>query len=172
LRRRSTGTREKEKGKLRFVGITEAAPFDLEHKMYQRALAEDDVWDIAIVAFNMMHRNARVSVFPKTRGKKVGTLIMFAVRGIFARPERLNAKARSPVADGQLPKWLGDSPDPLGFLVHKGSASSIIDEPIASCATSPVWTWCCSAPATPIICARTSPRCPSRPCPRRTASGL
>jgi len=128
LRRRSTGTREKEKGKLRFVGIIEAAPFDLEHKMYQRALAEDDVWDTAIVAFNMMHRNARVSVFPKTRGKKVGTLLLFAVRGIFARPERLNAKARSPVADGQLPKWLGDSPDPLCFLVHKGGASSIIDE--------------------------------------------
>jgi L-galactose dehydrogenase len=38
--------REKEKGKLHFIGITEATPFDLEHKMYQRALAEDDLWTL------------------------------------------------------------------------------------------------------------------------------
>jgi len=72
--------REKEKGKLRFIGITEAAAYDLEHKMYQRALAEDDLWDTAMVAFNMMHQNVRTTVFPKTLEKKVGTLIMFAVR--------------------------------------------------------------------------------------------
>src|SRR5246127_758314 len=86
--------REKEKGKLRFIGITEAAAFDLEHKMYQRALAEDDIWDSTMVAFNMMHQNVRTSVFPKTAEKKVGTLIMFAVRGIFAQPERLKQELR------------------------------------------------------------------------------
>jgi L-galactose dehydrogenase len=119
--------REKEKGKLRFIGITEAAAFDLDHKMYQRALAEDDIWDTAMVAFNMMHQNVRISVLPTTAEKKVGTLIMFAVRGIFAQPERLNNEVRALAADGLLPKWLGDLPDPLGFLVHDGGASSIID---------------------------------------------
>jgi aryl-alcohol dehydrogenase-like predicted oxidoreductase len=119
--------REKEKGKLRFIGITEAAAFDFDHAMFQRALAEDDIWDTAMVAFNMMHQNVRISVFPKTVEKKVGTLIMFAVRRIFAQPERLNEQLRTFVADGQLPKWLGDSPDPLGFLVHEGGASSVID---------------------------------------------
>lgn len=119
--------REKEKGKLRFIGITEAAAFDLDHKMFQRALAEDDIWDTAMVGFNMMHQNARVSVFPKTVEKKVGTLIMFAVRSIFAQPERLDEKVRTLVADGLLPKWLGASRDPLGFLVHEGGASSVID---------------------------------------------
>jgi aryl-alcohol dehydrogenase-like predicted oxidoreductase len=119
--------RQKEKGKLRFVGITEAAPYDLDHKMFQRALAEDDIWDTAMVGFNMMHQNARISVFPKTMAKKVGTLIMFAVRSIFAQPERLKAEVRTLAAGGRLPKWLGDSPDPLGFLVHEGGASSIID---------------------------------------------
>src|ERR1700756_3569315 len=86
--------REKEKGKLRFIGITEAASFDLEHEMFERALAEDDIWDSAMIAFNMMHQNARTSVFPKTAEKKVGTLIMFAVRGIFAQPERLKQELR------------------------------------------------------------------------------
>jgi len=119
--------REKEKGKLRFIGITEAAAFDLDHKMYQRALAEDDIWDTAMVAFNMMHQNVRISVLPKTVEKKVGTLIMFAVRGIFAQPERLKNEVRALAADGLLAKWLGDLPDPLSFLVHEGGASSIID---------------------------------------------
>ena len=119
--------REKEKGKLRFIGITEAAPYDLEHKMLAEGLAADDIWDTVMVAFNMMHQNARGSVFPKTRAKQVGTLIMFAVRGIFAQPERLNAEVRSLAAAGKLPKALGDAPDPLGFLVHEGGASSVID---------------------------------------------
>jgi len=119
--------REKEKGKLRFIGITEAAASDLDHMMFQRALAEDDIWDTAMVAFNMMHQNVRTSVFPKTAQKKVGTLIMFAVRRIFAQPERLNETLRKLAADGLLPKSFGDSSDPLGFLVHESGANSIID---------------------------------------------
>jgi aryl-alcohol dehydrogenase-like predicted oxidoreductase len=119
--------REKEKGKIRFIGITEAAAYDLDHKMFQRALAEDDIWDTAMVAFNMMHQNVRTAVFPQTAKKKVGTLIMFAVRRIFAQPERLKQELRTLAADGLLPQWLADSPDPLGFLVHDGGASSVID---------------------------------------------
>ena len=119
--------REKEKGKLRFIGVTEAASFDLDHKMLQRALAEDDIWDTAMVAFNMMHQNVRTGVFPKSAEKKVGTLIMFAVRGIFAQPERLKQELRTLAADGLLPQWLVDSPDPLSFLVHDGGASSVVD---------------------------------------------
>jgi L-galactose dehydrogenase len=119
--------REKEKGKVRFIGITEAASFDLEHEMFQRALAEDDIWDSAMVAFNMMHQNVRTSVFPKTAEKKVGTLIMFAVRRIFAQPERLKEQLRTLAADGLLAKSLTDSPDPLGFLVDASGASSVID---------------------------------------------
>ena len=119
--------REKEKGKLRFIGITEAAPYDLDHKMLERALVDDDIWDTVMVAFNMMHQNARASVFPKTMARKVGTLIMFAVRSIFAQPERLTAEVRTLAAEGKLPNWLGEAPDPFGFLVHEGGASSTID---------------------------------------------
>jgi len=52
---------------------------------------------------------------------------MFAVRRIFAQPERLKHELRTLAADGLLPKWLADLPDPLSFLVHDGGASSIID---------------------------------------------
>ncbi|MBV8753926.1 MAG: aldo/keto reductase [Hyphomicrobiales bacterium] len=119
--------REKQKGKIRFIGITEAAAYDLEHKMFQRALAEDDIWDTAMVAFNMMHQNVRTGVFPQTAEKKVGTLIMFAVRRIFAQPERLKQELGTLATEGLLPKWLADSPDPLDFLVHDGDPSSVID---------------------------------------------
>jgi aryl-alcohol dehydrogenase-like predicted oxidoreductase len=118
--------REKEKGKFRCLGITETAPGDPHHEMVQRA-CRDGVWDVAMIAFHMMHQNARQSVFPLTREHGVGTLLMFAVRNIFSRPERLAATVRELADAGQLPQEIADNPDPLGFLVQEGGASSVID---------------------------------------------
>jgi aryl-alcohol dehydrogenase-like predicted oxidoreductase len=122
--------REKQKGKFRHLGITETAPGDPEHEMVQRA-CRDEVWDVVMCAFHMMHQNARAKVFPLTRQYRVGTLMMFAVRNIFSRPDRLAATMRELAADGEVPQALADSPDPLGFLVHPGGhddgASSVID---------------------------------------------
>src|SRR5260370_37067896 len=80
--------REKEKGKFRHLGITETAPGDPHREMVGRA-ARDRVWDVAMIAFHMMHQNARAAVFPLTRQYRMGTLLMFAVRNIFSREERL-----------------------------------------------------------------------------------
>ena len=118
--------REKEKGKFRHLGITETAPGDPEHEMVPRA-CRDGMWDVAMFAFHLMHQNARRSVFPLTLEHRVGTLLMFAVRNIFSRPERLAATMRALAAEGEVPQTLADSPDPLGFLVHAGGASSLID---------------------------------------------
>src|SRR5205823_13881888 len=76
---------------------------------------------------HMMHQNARQAVFPLTRQHRVGTLLMFAVRNIFSRPERLAETLRELVNAGELPKELAENPDPLGFLVHPAGASSVID---------------------------------------------
>jgi aryl-alcohol dehydrogenase-like predicted oxidoreductase len=118
--------REKEKGKFRHLGITETAPGDPEHEMAGRA-CRDGVWDTLMLAFHMLHQNARTSVFPLTREHRVGTLMMFAVRNIFSRSERLQATMRELAADGEVAQEFADSPDPLGFLVHAGGASSVID---------------------------------------------
>jgi aryl-alcohol dehydrogenase-like predicted oxidoreductase len=118
--------REKEKGKFRHLGITETAPGDPEHEMVQRA-CRDGVWDVAMIAFHMLHQNARETVFPLTREYRVGTLMMFAVRNIFSREGRLAATLRELAADGVVPQALADNPDPLGFLVHEDGASSVID---------------------------------------------
>jgi aryl-alcohol dehydrogenase-like predicted oxidoreductase len=118
--------KERAKGKLRHLGVTETASDDPEHDMLQRAV-EDEVWDAVMVAFHMMHQNARAKVFPRTIANRVGTLVMFAVRNIFSRPERLAAALRELTARRELPRWLALAPNPLGFLLHEAGASSITD---------------------------------------------
>jgi aryl-alcohol dehydrogenase-like predicted oxidoreductase len=117
---------QKAKGKFRFLGITETAPNDPTHEMLARA-APDGTWDVAMVAFHMLHQNARQAVFPATRKHRVGTLLMFAVRSIFARPAQLAATMRELSAAGKVPGWLAETDDPLGFLAHPGGASSLTD---------------------------------------------
>src|SRR5438552_14356890 len=95
--------REREKGKFRWLGITETSPGDPEHQMIQRA-ARDGVWDVAMIAFHMMHQNARTAVFPLTQEHRVGTLMMFAVRNILPRPERLTAPMSQLATDGLVPQ--------------------------------------------------------------------
>jgi L-galactose dehydrogenase len=118
--------RERERGKFRFLGITETAPNDPEQLMLNRAM-QDDAWDTAMVAFHLMDQVARTQVFPHTLANRIGTLMMFAVRSIFARPAQLAAAMQELVAAGQVPAWLADTNDPLGFLVHPDGASSLTD---------------------------------------------
>src|SRR5207248_4950529 len=55
------------------------------------------------------------------------TLLMFAVRNIFSQAERLRATMRDLAAAGEVPQWLAETQDPLGFLIHEGGAESVID---------------------------------------------
>jgi aryl-alcohol dehydrogenase-like predicted oxidoreductase len=118
--------KEREKGKLRHLGVTETGSSDPEHAMVQRAV-KDDIWDAVMVAFHMMHQNARTKVFPLTLANRIGTLLMFAVRNIFSRPERLGVALRELTTRGQLPRWLADAPNPLGFLLHEAGASTVTE---------------------------------------------
>jgi aryl-alcohol dehydrogenase-like predicted oxidoreductase len=118
--------REKEKGKFRFLGITETAPNDPEQQMLNRAM-QGDPWDTAMVAFHLMDQVARTQVFPHTLANRIGTLMMFAVRSIFAKPAQLAATMRELAAAGQVPAWLAESDNPLSFLVHPGGGSSLTD---------------------------------------------
>ena len=118
--------KEKERGKFRFLGITETSPNDLDHKMLLQAVP-DGMWDVVMVAFHMMSQNTREKVFPATLQHRVGTLLMFAVRSIFARTDRVAATMKELAATGQVPQSLADMPEPLGFLVHPGGASSLTD---------------------------------------------
>jgi hypothetical protein len=59
--------------------------------------------------------------------RQTTTLLMFAVRNIFSQPGRLVAKMQELAAAGQVPQWLADAENPLGFLLHAGGASSVPD---------------------------------------------
>ena len=118
--------REKEKGKFRFLGITETSPNDHEQAMLNRA-ARDDIWDTAMFAFNLMNQVARTQVFPHTLAHGVGTLMMFAVRSIFARPAQLSDAVKALAAAGLVPAELAARDNPLDFLLHEGGASSVTD---------------------------------------------
>jgi aryl-alcohol dehydrogenase-like predicted oxidoreductase len=118
--------KERQKGKFRFLGITETAPNDPEQLMLNRAM-QDDCWDTAMVAFHLMDQVARTQVFPHTIANHVGTLMMFAVRSIFARPAQLAATMRELAAAGLVPASLAKSENPLEFLLHAGGASSLTD---------------------------------------------
>jgi aryl-alcohol dehydrogenase-like predicted oxidoreductase len=118
--------KERDKGKFRHLGITETAPNDPNQDMLYRA-ARDPQWETAMIAFHMMHQVSRERVFPATRANGVGTLMMFAVRSIFARSGHLSGTMKELAASGQVPAALAESDDPLGFLVHAGGASSVTD---------------------------------------------
>jgi aryl-alcohol dehydrogenase-like predicted oxidoreductase len=113
-------------GKIRHIGITENPINDFSNAMLKRALS-DAVWEVYMVGFHMMHQVARQNVFPTTRKNGIGTLLMFAVRSIFADPPRVARELKALADKGLVEKWLGETHDPLGFLVHEGGASNMIE---------------------------------------------
>jgi aryl-alcohol dehydrogenase-like predicted oxidoreductase len=117
---------QKAKGKIRHIGITENPIPDHTNAMLKRAL-RDDVWEVVMVGFHMLHQGARQNVFPITRDKRIGTLLMFAVRSMFADPPRIARELRELAAKGLVDKSLGETDDPLGFLIHEGGAANITE---------------------------------------------
>lgn len=117
---------QKRKGKIRHIGLTENPIVDHTNEMLKRAV-NDPVWEVFMVGFHMMHQGARHNVFPVTREKGIGTLLMFAVRSIFADPPRVAREMKELASKGLVEKWLGETDDPLGFLVHQAGASSMIE---------------------------------------------
>ncbi len=118
--------REKEKGKLRHLGLTETSPGDPTQQMLQRAV-HDPCWDVAMFAFHMMNQGARRNVLPHTQAKGIGTLLMFVVRNIFSRPGELKRTMRELAEQGKVPSELAERENPLDFLLHEHGASSLTD---------------------------------------------
>jgi aryl-alcohol dehydrogenase-like predicted oxidoreductase len=116
----------KEQGKVRHVGITETGPRDPEQKMLARAIQEAP-WEVIMLAYSLMNQGARLNIFPTTRRRGIGTLLMFVVRNIFSNAAYRRDVAAKLVEQGLLdPSVLSDG-DPLGFLVSEGAAESITD---------------------------------------------
>lgn len=118
--------KERDKGKFRHLGVTELATEDPGHELLIR-LAEEECFEVYMVAFHLMHQNAEKVLFPLTKVRGIGTLIMFAVRNLFSQPGQLQSDVEALVAAGRLPEDLAGKSNPLGFLLHTEGAESIID---------------------------------------------
>ncbi|MBL8673724.1 MAG: aldo/keto reductase [Rhodospirillales bacterium] len=118
--------REKEKGKIRHIGITETGPNDPGQEMMARAIAEPP-WEVVMLAYSMMNQNAARAILPTALERGVGTLLMFVVRNIFSRPEALRRTMAELAAAGSVPAAMAASAEPLSFLIHEGGARSLTD---------------------------------------------
>ena len=131
--------RERDKGKFRFLGITETAPHDLPHDTLRRAAA-DRVWDMVMVGFSMMHQNARCATSSRNR---VGS----PRRCASSRP-RARSPPRLPMA---TIRWASS----FTPLARAASAMRVT----AMSGTSRGSMSCCSAPAARCSSRPTSARC-------------
>jgi L-galactose dehydrogenase len=75
----------KEEGKLRAIGVTEGFLGDPSHNMLREAL-EDPFFDTAMVGFNICNQAAAETVLPQANRAGVGTIGMFAMRGLLTSP--------------------------------------------------------------------------------------
>ena len=116
----------KEQGKVRHIGITETSPNDPEQKMLARAIQEAP-WEVTMLAYSLMNQGARRRIFPVTRRRGIGTLLMFVVRNIFSNAAYRRDIFAELVEQGHLDASILAEGDPLGFLVAEGAAESITD---------------------------------------------
>jgi len=119
-------TKLKEQGKVRHVGITETSPNDPEQKMLSRAIQEAP-WEVTMLAYSLMNQGARHRIFPLTRQRGIGTLLMFVVRNLFSNAAYRRDIFAKLVEQGDLDASIVGDGDPLGFLVAEGAAESITD---------------------------------------------
>jgi aryl-alcohol dehydrogenase-like predicted oxidoreductase len=117
--------REKEKGKIGHLGLSEFPARDPDHLMLSRAL-DDSLWEAVMLGYHMMHQGANVAVLPRAVAQGVGTVVMYAVRNIFSQQGALQETMRQLAAKDAVPPSLATE-DPLGFLIHRGGATSLID---------------------------------------------
>ena len=116
----------KEQGKVRHIGITETSPNDPEQRMLTQAIQEAP-WEVTMLAYSLMNQGARRRIFPITRRRGIGTLLMFVVRNLFSKAAYRHDIFATLVEQGHLDSSILADGDPLGFLVAEGAAESITD---------------------------------------------
>ncbi len=125
-------TKEQDKGKFKFLGITEVPPDDPGHDSLARAVQAGS-FPMIMIAFHMLHQSARRLIYPATIEKEIGVICMFAVRLLFSEPGRLKRVVGRLIEEGQLPYEFVNKADPLEFLIHEAGAVSIIDAAYRYC---------------------------------------
>ncbi len=123
--------RAREAGKARLLGVTEMFNGDPGHEMLARAVA-DEYWDVVMVGFNILNQSARERVLAATQAKGIAVLAMFVVRLALSRRERVVEVVGDLIDRGELDEGLlrelgGSREDPLGWVVERTDAISLVD---------------------------------------------
>lgn len=118
--------REMEAGRIGHLGITETSPRDPHHTMLDEAV-DGGPFEVVMLAFHLMHQNARARLFPRCLETRTGTLAMFVVRQVFSQPGLLETTLAELARDGQLPASLADSESPLDFIAPGQGRAGIIE---------------------------------------------
>lgn len=128
--------RQRDRGKIRFLGITEAFASDHERAVLQAALA-DDLWDTILVGYNLLTPGPEDDVLPLAQANDVGVLVMCAVRRKIANQEDLEALVASLKTDGLIDANALPVTAPLDWLLHDG-IERVTDAAYAYAAATPL----------------------------------
>ena len=128
--------RQQQAGKIRFLGITEGFGVDTRHDMLARAVP-DASFDVVMVGFNLLNPSARYTVFPRTIGHDIGTLVMFAVRRALSHPDVLRETVSGLIDRGEVAADRVDRDDPLKFLRDHPEVASEVEAAYRFCRHEP-----------------------------------
>ena len=106
----------KAQGKFRFIGISETYGDDNKHEMLPMAL-KDDLFDTAMVGYNMISPTPEHVILPMCEERNVGVICMVAVRRALSRPDYLKTQLASAIERGVIASDALPEEDPLGWLV-------------------------------------------------------
>lgn len=116
--------RLKEKGKIKFIGITEGFSTDTDHRMITRAV-QDDYWDVIMLGFNILNPCARDFILKTTQQKQIGVLCMHTVRQALINQQNLKIALQKHIKDEKIDASKINLDDPLGFLLQEEGNDSI-----------------------------------------------
>ena len=128
--------RAKEKGKIRFIGITERFAADTSHEMLKLALPEN-YFDVIMTGYNLLNPSAAKNVLPMAVKNNVAVLCMFAVRSSLSKPAQLKIDLERILSRGQGGAGLSDDGHALDFLLEPGIAQSVMEAAYRFCRHTP-----------------------------------
>jgi L-galactose dehydrogenase len=109
-------------GLTRFIGATEMYEVDPSHAALGRAL-DDDLFDVLMIGHNLISPGGLTRIMPTAEAKRVGLVVMCAVRTIITSPEMLRETIRQWTADGALPPDAVPADAPLDWVLGPGVAT-------------------------------------------------
>jgi aryl-alcohol dehydrogenase-like predicted oxidoreductase len=90
-----------------------------------------------MLGYNLVNQSAARTVFPEAIRKGVGTLIMYAIRWARREPQARRDLVSRLIAESRIDPQAAGGDDPLGFLVHPGGASCLVEAALRFCRHSP-----------------------------------